>query len=78
VDSCGCGLAARAGTVPVAALAERMLAIAERGLAARGLGEGRFLDPLRERLARGENPATRLLAVPAGERLSWLLEHAAL
>jgi glutamate--cysteine ligase len=78
VDACRRGLAARAGTVPVAALAERMLAIAERGLSARGLAEGRFLDPLRERLARGENPATRLLAIPAAERLSWLLERTAL
>jgi gamma-glutamylcysteine synthetase len=78
VDACCRGLSAQVGTVPVVALAENMLAIAERGLAARGLAEDRFLDPLRERLARGENPATRLLAVPPADRLSWLLEQAAL
>lgn len=78
VDACCRGLSARVGTVPVAALAERMLAIAERGLSARGLAEEQFLDPLRERLARGENPATRLLAVPVAERLPWLLAQAAL
>jgi len=78
VDACRRGLPAQVGTVPVAALAERMLAIAERGLSARGLAEDRFLDPLRSRLAQRENPATRLLAVPAAQRLPWLLEHAAL
>ena len=60
------------------ALVEEMLAIAACGLSARGLAEDRFLDPLRERLVRGENPAARVLAVPAGQRLRWLLAHAAL
>jgi gamma-glutamylcysteine synthetase len=78
VDACGRGLLAQVGTVPIVALVERMLAIAERGLSARGLAEDRFLDPLRERLARGENPATRLLTVPVADRLRWLLEHSAL
>lgn len=78
VDACCRGLSARVGTVPVVALAEQLLAIAERGLSARGLAEEQFLDPLRERLTRRENPATRLLAVPAAERLPWLLEQAAL
>ena len=78
VDACRRGLSARVGAVPVTALAGQMLTIAARGLSARGLGEDRFLDPLRERLARGENPAARLLAVPAAQRLPWLLEHAAL
>jgi gamma-glutamylcysteine synthetase len=78
VDACCRGLSAQVGTVPVVALAEKMLAIAERGLWARGLAEDRFLDPLRERLARNENPATRLLAVPVADRLPWLLQQAAL
>lgn len=78
VNACRHGLSARVGTVPVVALAGQLLAIAERGLSARGLAEDRFLDPLRERLADGENPATRLLAVPEAKRLSWLLEQAAL
>jgi gamma-glutamylcysteine synthetase len=78
VDACCRGLSAQVGTVPVVSLVEKMLAIAERGLSARGLAEDRYLDPLRERLARGENPATRLLAVPVADRLPWLLEQAAL
>lgn len=78
VDACDRGLSAQVGTVPVAALVEKMLAIAERGLAARGLAEDRYLDPLRERLSRGENPATRLVAVPVADRLPWLLEQTAL
>jgi gamma-glutamylcysteine synthetase len=78
VDACCRGLSAQVGTVPVVALAEKMLAIAERGLSSRGLAEDRFLDPLRERLAQGENPATRLLAVPGADRLPWLMEKAAL
>ena len=78
VDASSRGLAARVGTVPVVALVEKMLSIAERGLSARGLSEERFLDPLRERLARSENPATRLLTVPVEDRLRWLLEHASL
>lgn len=78
VDACNRGLSAQVGNVPVAALAERMLSIAERGLSARGLAEERFLDPLRERLARRENPAARLLSVPPPDRLRWLLAHASL
>lgn len=78
VDACCRGLSAQVGTMPVVALVERMLAIAERGLSARGLAEDRFLDPLRDRLVRGENPAMRLLAVPVAERLPWLLAEAAL
>jgi gamma-glutamylcysteine synthetase len=78
VDACCHGFSAQVGTVPVAALVEKMLAIAERGLSARGLAEESFLAPLRERLALGENPATRVLAVPAAQRLPWLLEQAAM
>ena len=42
-------------------LAGRVLDVAAAGLAARGLGEEKYLDPLRERVADGRVPAQRLL-----------------
>ena len=58
---------------PLLDLGRRILAIAERGLVARGRlnaagdSESGFLDPLREILASGRTPAERLLARYGGE-----------
>ncbi len=47
-------------------LAADVLALSAAGLAARGLGEEAYLEPLQEIVARGETPADTLLARLAG------------
>jgi len=48
-------------------LAGRVLDVATAGLGARGLGEEKYLEPLRERAADGRTPAQRLLEQYEGE-----------
>lgn len=60
------GLAAEAGGVRMADLAARVVALSHAGLAARGLGEEAWLDPLHDSLARGATQADDLLAAYSG------------
>jgi len=55
--ACRRGLAEGNGGVDLPQLAAEMLDVAGRGLARRGLGEERFLEPLRQRLAARRCPA---------------------
>lgn len=55
--ACREGLAGANGGPSLVELAERMLDVAGRGLARRGLGEEAFLDPLHDRLAARTCPA---------------------
>ncbi len=59
-------LAADTPVGPMARLAAEVVALSDAGLRARGLGEERFLDPLREILASGETLADRWLRLSAG------------
>ncbi|MCC5975914.1 MAG: glutamate--cysteine ligase [Rubellimicrobium sp.] len=56
-----------AGGVVLGDLAREVLEIAGAGLAARGLDEGRFLDPLVEIATSGETQADRMLAAYEGD-----------
>ncbi|MCX7888872.1 MAG: glutamate--cysteine ligase [Rhodobacteraceae bacterium] len=74
-------LQGEAGGVRLDGLAARAVEISAAGLAARGLGEERFLDPLRESLATGQVQADRWLARYHGEwggRLAPIYREAAL
>jgi gamma-glutamylcysteine synthetase len=51
------GIMASVGAIPIHAILLDALAIAESGLRSRGLGEEILLEPLRDRLDRGEPPA---------------------
>jgi glutamate--cysteine ligase len=55
-------LAGEAGGVRLASLAARAVALSAQGLAARGLGEERYLAPLQDSIRTGEVQADRLLA----------------
>ncbi len=55
-------LAGEAGGVRLAELAARAVSLSAAGLAARGLGEERFLAPVQESVRSGEVQADRLLA----------------
>jgi glutamate--cysteine ligase len=66
-------LQGEAGGVRLRDLAREAVALAQAGLAARGLGEETYLDVLAESVARGEVQADRLLALyhgPWGEHLT--------
>jgi len=58
-SACRDGLAGRVDGLAVADLARDALAAARQGLASRGLGEERFLEPLEARLAARTCPADR-------------------
>jgi glutamate--cysteine ligase len=58
-------LAAEAGGVKLMTLAHEVLKVSEAGLRARGLGEDRYLAPMRESLTAGTQ-ADRLLALYQG------------
>ncbi len=60
-------LAGEAGGVRLADLAAQAVAFSRAGLAARGLGEERWLAPLEDSLARGRTQADDLLAAWEGE-----------
>jgi gamma-glutamylcysteine synthetase len=55
--ACRKGLEATADSVKLSDLARKMLELAERGLKRRGLGEEKFLHPLRERIHNNKSPA---------------------
>jgi glutamate--cysteine ligase len=61
------GLDAEAGGLKALSITREMLAIADAGLKARGLGEERYLAPLAEICASGRSPAARLRDAYAGE-----------
>ncbi|MBC8217036.1 MAG: hypothetical protein H8E73_01095 [Planctomycetes bacterium] len=57
--ACRRGLLSRAGEIPLVPIAIRMWATARQGLLRRGLGEEKFLDPLKRRLRDFRCPADR-------------------
>jgi gamma-glutamylcysteine synthetase len=63
---------------PAANFLSRIVAMAEEGLAQRGLGEARYLAPIQHRLARRENPAQRARRVFQVDGMHGLLAHAAI
>ena len=58
--ACRTGLSAASETSRIPALCKRMLEVAETGLRRRGLGEERFLEPLRERVRLSTCPAIQM------------------
>jgi len=57
--ACRDGMRAEVNGFKVTKLCETMIAVADEGLRRRGLGEEAFLQPLRERLSHGSNPADK-------------------
>jgi glutamate--cysteine ligase len=66
-------LGGKIGRRPIAALARQMVDVAHAGLAARGLGEERYLEPLYERIDKRESPADRTIKIFRKEGLEGLL-----
>lgn len=67
VEASQSGLRGEAGGVKLADLAKESLNISAQGLAARGLGEGVFLQPLHQDVAEMSTQADRFLACYKGE-----------
>jgi gamma-glutamylcysteine synthetase len=61
--ACAQALQAKVGEMALSDLAGDMLAAANQGLKSRGRGEEVFLEPLADRLSRGETPAQQAKAV---------------
>lgn len=57
------GLEAEVDGISIADVCMKAVAISEEGLRNRGFGEETYLEPLKERVARKENPAQELLAI---------------
>jgi len=57
------GLEAEHDDVRVADLAKGLVELAAQGLRSRGLGEERYLEPLRQRIERRKNPSQELLNI---------------
>ncbi len=63
---------------PAPGFLDAIVEMAEEGLAARGRGEEQLLTPIRQRLARGENPAQRARRIFVTDGLHGLLAHSAI
>ena len=61
------GIAGRVGAVKIADLARAAVALSHAGLAGRGLGEERYLEPLVATLESGQTQADRWLSLYHGE-----------
>jgi glutamate--cysteine ligase len=61
------GIAGRVGAVKIADLARAAVALSHAGLAGRGLGEERYLEPLVATLDSGQTQADRWLSLYHGE-----------
>ena len=61
------GIAGRVGAVKIADLARAAVALSHAGLAGRGLGEERYLEPLVATLESGQTQADRWLALYQGD-----------
>lgn len=73
------GLAIRHGLrapQPMADFLPHILTLTSQGLAARGFGEERLLEPLFNRLVRGMNPAQRIRTVFRTDGMTGLIDHA--
>jgi glutamate-1-semialdehyde 2,1-aminomutase len=72
-------VAGNMGVVPPApGFLERVVELANEALAGRGLGEEVFLDPIRQRLERHQNPAQRARRVFNSDGMYGLIAHTAI
>ncbi|MBN1589143.1 MAG: hypothetical protein JW888_06490 [Pirellulales bacterium] len=76
--ACRHGLQGRTQELSLLTLAQRMLAIAESGLARRGLGEETFLEPLKHRLQARRCPARHATALFEEAGINGFVEQLAL
>ncbi|MFW6169712.1 MAG: glutamate-cysteine ligase family protein [Planctomycetota bacterium] len=76
--ACRDGLEGRTAEFEMAELASRMLEVAAFGLKQRGLGEEKYLEPLRERLGQRTCPARDAIAIFEDVGASGLVEQFAL